>query len=169
MKSRILLPCAALLAAAALYASPYLAVYNIKSAAQASDGAKLAGYVDFPAVKDSIKAGFQDKLARRGESAFGAAVAGALLGPMVDALITPESLARIVQGQKPLRAAARGRQSGPGSEAAPAGGLESGLGYESLNLFVFTVKRSGDSGEPMALVFRRERLLRWKLVALRLP
>jgi len=164
------------LAALALYASPYLALQRMRAAAAGRDAAGLAAYVDFPAVRDSLKQGVQARLARQdlneqGEptpaSAMGAAVAGALLGPMVDALITPESLARVLQGQRPAAAVigvGGGERGAPSSEA-----LETQMGYESLNRFVFSVRKQGDDEEPVDLVLRREGLLRWKLAELRLP
>ena len=38
--------------------TPHLVVNAMESAAEAKDAAKLSGYVNFPALKDSLKAGF---------------------------------------------------------------------------------------------------------------
>jgi Protein of unknown function (DUF2939) len=164
----------AVLVALLFYATPYLAVHQMRSAAAAHDAARLSGYVDFPALRASLKAGVQARLLghelnEAGQptpaSAMGAAVAGALLGPLVDALITPESLGRVMQGQPPVSAA-----TGLGSEpAAPERRLQTAMGYESPGRFVFSVKPQGDDEEPVELVLRREGLLHWKLAELRLP
>ena len=45
------------------YFSPHLAVSQMKSAAEAKDAAKLLDYVNFPALKESLKASFNAKLA----------------------------------------------------------------------------------------------------------
>ena len=168
-----LLALTVLLAGLCFYATPYLALHQIRSAAATQDAAKLAGYVDFPALRQSLKTGMQARLIgaernERGEpmpaNVMGAAVAGALLGPMVDSLITPESLARVLQGQQPAAAV-----TGIGSEPAPADALQTRMGYESADRFVFSVKKQGENEDPVDLVLRRDGLLRWKLAELRLP
>lgn len=161
-----------LLPLAGLMLTPYLTLWQMRAAAQAGDAQAFSRHVDFEALRDHLRQGVQRKLAgqERGAdgqptpaSAFGAALAGALLGPMVDTLITPESLARLMQGQSPLRAAA-----GPlGGEAPQRDELQTQLGYESPNRFVFAVARRGEP--PVELVLYREQLLFWKLAELRLP
>ena len=155
--------------------SPYLAVHDMRSAARVHDAAKLGGYVDFTSLRESLKTGVHVKLlgkerTDKGEptpaNAMGAAVASALLGPMVDALITPESLSRVLQGQNPAAAAVGGAV---GTQDAPAGALDVREGYESLNRFVFSVKKKDADEEPVDLFFRREGLFSWKLAELRLP
>lgn len=174
MRSRHKLSVAAvLLAGLCFYATPYLALHQIRSAAAAQDAAKLAGYVDFPALRQSLKTGVQARLigTERDEQGqpsrahvMGAAVAGALLGPMVDSLITPESLARLLQGQQPMAAA-----TGIGGEPAQPGKLQTHMAYEGPDRFVFSVRKSGEDEEPVDLVLRRDGLLHWKLAELRLP
>lgn len=170
MKTRSLLLALAASAALCLYATPYLTVQQMRSAAAAHDAEKLAGYVDFPALRDSLKTGVQARLAGQdrhagGEptpaSAMGAAVAGALLGPLVDQLITPEALGRLLQGQSPAGALLPG-------EARPAA-LETHMGYESPGRFVLSVRKQGEDEDPVDLVLRRDGLLGWKLAELRLP
>jgi hypothetical protein len=182
-KGTLLVIALAALAGAGLYATPYLTVQQMRAAAEQRDAARLAGHVDFPALRASLKSGVQARLAgsqrnERGEptpaSTMGAAVAGALLGPLVDALITPEALGRILQGQRPASAAVGiggrnvGDQAGdPAGE--PAEALQTEMGYESPSRFVFSVRRAGDGEEPVDLVLHREGLLQWKLAELRLP
>ena len=158
-----------------VYATPYLTLHQIRNAAQARDGAALARHIDFDAVRTSLKRGMQTRLLGRDlneagqptpASVMGAAVAGALLGPMVDALITPASLARVLQGQRPAEAVVPQPQD---SLAEPAEPLETQMGYESLNRFVFSVRKQGDDEEPIDLVLWRDGVLGWKLAELRLP
>lgn len=170
----------ALLAGLGLYATPYLAVHQMREAARERDAQRLASYVDFPALRQSLKLGVQDRLAgrdrnERGDptpaSAMGAAVAAALLGPMVDVLITPEALGRILQGESPLGLPGRREPAPPavagGGEQRPR--LHTEMGYESLGRFVFSLRREGDDEEPVDLVLHRQGLLQWKLAELRLP
>ncbi|MDN3918999.1 DUF2939 domain-containing protein [Roseateles violae] len=160
-----------------LYLSPYLALREMRSAAAAQDAQKLAGYVDVEAVRESLKRGLRGRLlGTRTEAveaepptparAMGAAVAAALLGPMVDAAITPASLARVLQGQRPAAAAV----ALPASEPAPTDEeLLTEMGYESPNRFVVSVRKRGADEEPVDLVLRRDGVVSWKLAELRLP
>ena len=45
-----------LLAGAALYAQPYLVVHQMYSAVESRDSAAIVSFVDFPALRESIKA-----------------------------------------------------------------------------------------------------------------
>lgn len=91
------------------YFTPHLAVSGMKSAAEAKDAAKLSRYVNFPALKESLKADFNAKLASEVAketdgnlfAVLGAALAAAFINPMIDALVTPESLAMMMKGDKP--------------------------------------------------------------------
>lgn len=180
MKLRALPIAAAVLALAGLYATPYVTLHQLRQAAAAEDAPALAARVDFPALRENLKAGLQQRMLdrdrnERGEpsqaSTFGAALAGALLGPMVDALITPEALARIMEGQRPVKAAigfGKPRPE-PGRTERSRAKLETAMGYESLNRFVFSVRHPGDDEEPVELVLHRDGLIGWKLAELRLP
>lgn len=154
-----------------LYFTPYLAVNGMKAGAEAKDAAKLSSYVNFPALKESLKASFHAKLAsgaaKKPEGnpfgAVGAALAVAFVNPMIDALVTPESLAMIMKGDKPqpIQNAAQSKPSESGTETS--------MSYESFDRFVVSVKKKGETGEPLGLVFNRDGLFSWKLSALRLP
>ena len=153
------------------YFTPHLAVSEMKSAAEAKDAAKLSAYVDFPAVKESFKASLNAKLAMQAPkeqdgnpfAALGAAMAAALINPMVDALITPEGLAMMMKGDKP--------QPGVNAEQAQQtdSNTDTSMSYESFDRFVVTVKKKGAAEEPLGFVFNREGMFSWKLSALRLP
>jgi hypothetical protein len=163
----------AVLLVAGFYATPYLALQQMRKAATQRDGEALSRQVDFEALRASVKRGVQQGLIgeqRDGQGdpaparVMGAAVAAALLGPMVDALITPQSLARLLQGQRPAAAVI------PGSAAPPATDeLQTRMGYESFNRFVFSLRPRGSQEEPVELVLHRDGLLGWKLAELRLP
>lgn len=166
----------AALALAALFFSPYLALQQMRAAAARGDAEALAARVDFPALRASVKVGVQARLIGRGRldeegrptraGSMGAAVAGALLGPMVDALITPASLARLLQGVPPATAGLPA--SAPAPEVA-AQRLETRMAYEHLNRFVFSIRPLGEDEEPVELVLYRRDLFGWQLVELRLP
>jgi hypothetical protein len=163
------------------YFTPYLAVSAMKSAAEAKDAAKLSDYVNFPAVRDSLRASFNAKLAAevpKGSdnnpfSALGAAMAAAFINPMIDALVTPESLAMMMKGEKPKPANNSAQSSSPESEVVASESSESNddtsMSYENFDRFVVTVKKKDSAEEPFGLVFNRDGIFSWKLSALRLP
>lgn len=91
-----------------LYASPYLALNNIKKAAQAGDADTLSEYIDFPSVKQGLKDQINAQIMKEvtqqdtdGFEALGAMLATAMIDKAVDGIVTPDGVAMMVQGQKP--------------------------------------------------------------------
>ena len=158
------------------YCTPYLAVNSMRSAAEEKNAAKLSGYVDFPAVKEDLKATFNAKLSaqlgkEKGENPFadmGDAMAAALINPIVEALVTPESLAIMMEEDKEKAPQPAGNDIKPSSQAKKPG-VETSMAYEGLNRFVFTVTQKNESKGTIGFVFLREGIFSWKLAALRLP
>ncbi len=91
------------------YASPYIALNNLKRAADARDAQTVNRYVDFPALRDSLKQQVTGLLTRRLDShgngnplaAIGAMIGVALIGPLVDAYATPDGVAALLNGMPP--------------------------------------------------------------------
>ncbi|WP_322009194.1 DUF2939 domain-containing protein [Paraburkholderia sp. J12] len=103
------------------YASPYVALNRLKTAADARDAATLNEYVDYPALRASLKQQVGELLQRRIEAQhssnplllFGAVIGAALIGPLVDAYATPDGVAALLNGMPP---------SGKPGEAPPPAG-----------------------------------------------
>ena len=91
------------------YASPYIALNNLKRAADARDAQTVNQYVDFPALRESLKQQVTGLLTRRLDShgngnplaAIGAMIGVALIGPLVDAYATPDGVAALLNGMPP--------------------------------------------------------------------
>ncbi|MFM0054467.1 DUF2939 domain-containing protein [Paraburkholderia phytofirmans] len=91
------------------YASPYIALNNLKRAANARDAQTVNQYVDFPALRESLKEQVAGLLTRRlgahsnGNplAAIGAMIGVALIGPLVDAYATPDGVAALLNGMPP--------------------------------------------------------------------
>jgi hypothetical protein len=89
------------------YASPYLALDRLKRAADARDAQTVSEYVDYPALRESLKEQVAGLLTRRLHTsgnpfaALGAMIGVALIGPMVDAYATPEGVAALLNGMPP--------------------------------------------------------------------
>jgi hypothetical protein len=157
---------------AAWLSTPWLALRELREAARSNDLDKLTELVDFPALRESVRQGALERLTRSDDGrtgskarALGAAVAGALLGPMVDAFITPETLAALLQGQRPA-------MHGLGGSTDQKKPLSVHSYYESPNRFVYSIRPGGEEGateEPVEFVLHRDGMLGWKLAELRLP
>lgn len=91
------------------YASPYIALNRLKRAADARDAETVDEYVDFPALRDSLKQQVTGLLVRRLDgqhngnplAAIGAMIGVALIGPLVDAYATPDGVAALLNGMPP--------------------------------------------------------------------
>jgi hypothetical protein len=91
------------------YASPYVALDRLKRAADARDAQALNQYVDYPALRQSLKDQVTQLLTRRIDeqklhnpfAAIGAMIGVALVGPLVDAYATPDGVAAILDGMPP--------------------------------------------------------------------
>ncbi|QCP49398.1 DUF2939 domain-containing protein [Trinickia violacea] len=91
------------------YASPYIALDRLKRAADARDAQTLNQYVDYPALRQSLKDQVTQLLTRRIDeqklhnpfAAIGAMIGMALVGPLVDAYATPDGVAAILDGMPP--------------------------------------------------------------------
>ncbi|RIH89449.1 DUF2939 domain-containing protein [Calidithermus roseus] len=96
-----------LLLVAYAWFSPYLTFVGIQRAIQSNDPSRLERYVDFPRVRESLKADLNRTLmeqAKQDESGYGALgllFAASLVEPLVNALITPQGLASIGTGEDP--------------------------------------------------------------------
>ncbi|MFM0042859.1 DUF2939 domain-containing protein [Paraburkholderia sediminicola] len=115
------------------YASPYMALNNLKRAADARDAQTVNEYVDFPALRESLKQQVTGLLTRRLDAhgngnpfaAIGAMIGVALIGPLVDAYATPDGVAALLNGMPPRgnpgeRPPVPGAAENPPAAAAPA-------------------------------------------------
>jgi len=157
-----------------VYASPYLAVRQIKTALAERDAVALADKVDFPALRESVKAqmngAMADSVKAVGGSdnpfaAMGQAMAGAMLGKMVDAMITPGGVLAMVNQSALGRSA---KSDSVQADSAPARAREDySASYAAWDKFVLRATAGdGHNGNSGALVLRRHGLWTWKLSAI---
>jgi hypothetical protein len=89
------------------YASPLWTLREMRQAAMERNADRFSSYIDYPAVRESLKAEIrksvmQDMSAQSSRGAsIGSAFALALLGPLVDAMITPETVRTMFAKQAP--------------------------------------------------------------------
>ncbi|MCG7401353.1 MULTISPECIES: DUF2939 domain-containing protein [Caballeronia] len=171
-----------------VYASPYIALDRVKRAADARDAQTVNEYVDFPALRASLKDQIAALLTRRVDiqksgnplAIIGAMIGAALVGPLVDSYATPDGVAAILNGIPPRGdPGERPPQAGDGAPANAGNGPASGVttarqppkeppqttaGYRSLNTFVVTYQHGAGDARYSA-IFHRNGLVSWKLVA----
>lgn len=151
-------------------AAPYIAVHQMKSAAESRDGEALSEYIEFPSVRQSLKdqmnAVFMKEMTNELEgnpfAAVGAAFAGMMVDKMVDAVVTPAGITQLMSGEKP-NPTENGESAGATAREPFA---KASMSYESLSKFVVTVK--GDTGDEGKFVLRR-RGIGWKLTEILIP
>ena len=153
-------------------ASPYIALHQMRSAAESKDAATLSEHIDFPAVKESLKASFSAAMMAEVTQSSqddpfagaGAALAIAMVGPMVDALVTPQAIAMLMQGEKPeLERYDVQVASTPRQEPAVS------YGYTGLNTFKVDVSDKSDPNAKIGLRLKRHGLFSWKLTSVDMP
>lgn len=147
------------------YFSPYATAFNMRQAVLDGNAIVLSNYVNFPSLKESLKASINATLAKevvtsnsgdKSSSALGAVITGAFASPMIDALVTPENLALLMQ-------------KGNFSISKENSNREVTMGYEGLDKFAISIKVNGDTHSPLILLLHREGTFAWKLSSVRLP
>src|SRR5262249_8370315 len=147
----------------------YLAVRGLQRAAANGDMASIAERVDFTTLRESLRADLTRKAQASARAApgdpltqLGAGLALAFGPSMVDAMVTPEMVALLLEGVVP-----GSKDVGP----APGGpaDLDLSMGYSTLNRFIVDAKQRGTSEPPVQLVFTRSGLATWTLTSARLP
>ena len=162
------------LAASATYilASPYVSLSGLGTAIENADAADLEERVDFPALREALKAEskarvMEDSAKRLSGNPFAALAVGLasnLVDSIVDAAVTPSGLARLASGdatprQNDSRKPRARNKADPFSDAR--------IDRESMSRFSVWVPVNDSSGE-IRFVFRR-RGLSWVLTSIEIP
>ena len=147
-------------------ASPAWTLRQMKAAADANDPGALNAYIDYPALREDLKAEIMVQMraeAKKDTSGFGPlglAIGTAMIGPVIDGVVSPAG----------MRAALTARRdqahSGAGREAASVLHVPDDpvIVRRGLSEFLVATKREPASG----LVFKRHGLS-WKLSGVDLP
>ncbi|SOD03434.1 Protein of unknown function [bacterium JGI 053] len=165
-----LLVLAVLFAGVWLYFTPYLAMNKLQKAARQGDEQAIAELVDFPALRESVKDNVRSAVShsvggsRNPLGALGGILAGAIAGPVVDAVVTPQGIAALTEGERPGQ-----RRESDGDSRLRVKNVKVKRGYESFDLFVVHFVGKDDGHERMALLMRREGITHWRLSGVRVP
>ena len=167
-----------------VYVSPYLAIYSFRSALESKDPSGASEYIDFPAVRSSLKEQIKVGLGKKmlGEysdnpfALLGMAIVNPLIDGVVDTTVTPSGLRMLfyegelsqtdqlpeVSGKKESTKA----ESMNSDDSAQRSSFE--YHYTSYNSFV-TSNYIKDTDAKVAGIWRRKGLVDWKLTSIELP
>ncbi|MCC2955566.1 DUF2939 domain-containing protein [Massilia sp. IC2-477] len=158
--------------AAALFASPHLALYRMRVAVEARDAQALSAYVDYPSLRESVKVQVMRRLGAQGVlgesganpfAAFGKAMALAVIDPVVDAAVSPAGVAAMLDSGD-----IRVQPKQEGSPAPTGEGARDKVNYDlSYRGWGQAVVQRADGG-GVAFILDRDGLWSWKLAAVEL-
>ena len=80
------------------FESPAWTLKGMRDAAKSQDADALNAYIDYPALRESLKAELTARMVaearkdRSGLGSLGAAVGSAVMGPMIDGLVSPRGM-----------------------------------------------------------------------------
>lgn len=157
-----------LLALAAFwYWSPLLALRELQAAAKSMDGPAFNERVDYPRLRESVKASIMGKTEASAESdpaaMVGKAFGEALVGRLIDGLVQPDVVMRMMaQGKLKVN----GEDKPDPDEDKKDWFAE----REGMNRFIAFVGKKGEAKEQrLGLVMERSGFATWRLVGLRMP
>lgn len=146
--------------------SPIYTLGEMRDAAKSNNLQKLSSYIDYPALRESLKAQImarvQSDVAKKDQSGIGSfevAMAAAVIGRLTDAVVSPVGVRAMLLSNQ--------REELATSDAAHSPvQLDSDVVIERHGLSQFEVRSRSSNGG--ALVFKRHGL-GWKLSGLELP
>jgi Protein of unknown function (DUF2939) len=165
MKRVLLLVVLVLAVAGWAYVSPRLAAKRFRDATLAGDVSALNAVVDFPALREHLKADLRANVAQRASAdlrnnplgaALGAQAGGAVSDALVERFVSPRGLISL----------ARYGSADPGTSSVQLELL--GMGYQDLSDFGVTLGNPRRANQGVTFVFHRSGLS-WRLTRLEIP
>lgn len=167
--------------AAGYIALPRYTLEQLVDAAEAENIDRLQRYIDFPALRDNLKAGVQRRLRESMDEAIPeelgelfAAGTNLFIGPILQQLVTPEGIAELLRGGKNLREFERDLyREYPPEDSQPMADDEDSTGDWHLQGWRFvdinrvSADYGGDGDTQLRLILERQGL-HWRLVDIEL-
>jgi len=160
-------------------ASPYITIYQIKSAVDAKDGESLSEHIDFPSVRQSLKDQMNAVVMEKMQSedmksnpfaALGMAFAGTMVDKMVEAYVTPAGISKLMSGENPSKSQDKNNSNSAGFSPQSSNKKKAfedvSMGYKSLSKFEVSGKKHGEDSARFIL---RRNGLEWQLTEIILP
>ena len=182
------LAAAACVLAAYWYWSPFVTIWQMRSAAQQRDADAFSRHVDYPSLRDSLKGQFSLLFSNRpGQS--GDAGVGAAFGKMLGLLVVDKFVDVMVRPETVMLAMRRGyleqkaQSPLPRSQSAPSGATPASAGADTAPQWVYrrdgvnqltiyttaALPTDATAMERFGLVFQRGGFSDWKLAQVVLP
>lgn len=160
----------ALLVAATSFASPWWSLHRLRDAVARHDADAVSAQVDFPALRASVKDQLQASIGHDVDSAdggnpfaeIGRKFAMAVASPLVDAIVSPEGVAAMVEHGKVSIAKPAPASDAPATEP-PREKPRYAVHYRGWDRFAVTAQDGG------SFIFRRDGLWSWKLAGIDFP
>lgn len=147
-------------------AGPFRVMGAMRAAIVRQQPDELAKYVDFPALQKSLKEELMTAFKAQAPGDSGDLAGGlleALVGPMVEAIVSPQGLSAVLGGEKPVPVAAGGDTPPPARPFADADWK-----FEGPNRFAILIPdKNKDDLKIEAILVRSG--VDWKLAEIRLP
>ncbi|WP_242487845.1 DUF2939 domain-containing protein [Pseudomonas sp. TH31] len=166
----------AAIALAGVVSAPYVAVYQIRQAAQAQDTEALEEHIDFPRVREDLKEQVNASIMAKAKTelkdnpfaALATAFASGIAEKMISTLVTPSGLVELMKGEKPGKLISGGGGSDKNITTRDNKPFENAhMRYEGFSKFVIEVPDK-NGGAPSQFILRRD-LIAWRLTGIRLP
>lgn len=169
------------------YWSPFLAIRQIQTAAQASDVNAFNERVDYPRVRESLKGQFAEKMGASTDSGNPLAALGSMLGvavsnQLVDATVRPEIVMQAMRigkfgpfSTRQTQAPSSGKPVSSNNTSTPSDSEKLRWTYERPGvdkLIAYAVEPDAPDApneERTGVVFERSGFVEWKLTGFRLP
>jgi hypothetical protein len=153
------------------YASPYWTLHRMKTAIVEKDADRFSSYIDFPALRDSVKGQLMVMMNKRMSgpdmannpfAGIGQMMGAALINPLVDAAVSPAGVIAMFESGKaqPLQGPA-----GTTESSTHADTVHYAVDYESWSKVAIS-KPGEDAGR---FILKRTGLWSWQLTSLELP
>lgn len=144
-------------------ASPFLAAQDLGQAFKNGDRDRLAADIDFPAVRENLKADVRAKLMANMANdasmknnpfaALGAMMVPTIVNNLVDGYVTPEGISTFIKNQ---------------TNTSPNGRPKFNASYAGLNRFIIASEK-GEGSDQVRLIMERHGLFSWKVERIELP
>ena len=146
-----------------LFVAPVLTAQELQRALRDNDVPAIQNAVNFPALRENLRGTLGANLAGQGGKAtlepgsvFGAALAGLMMGPIVDALVTPAGLSALFKG-------------GAGAFTGQAAqNIRVASGLQALNRYAIQLTDLDNPANVVTLVLMPNGL-QWQLTAIGFP
>ena len=151
-------------------ATPYITVSQMQAAAQARDAKALSAYIDFVAVRQSLNTQLTAMLANEMSQSteddamglLGAAFGSKIIELLLDAIVTPEGLVAVLNGDSMTDVLDQ-----EASVSSRSANTSVSMGYQSLDTFGVTITNT-DTQSATTLILTRDGL-NWRLTDILLP